>query len=329
VAWYDWIVLALSLGFLSAYASAVWRSARPGWRSAPAVGFDPNRPYQAYCRDFDVEVDWDKLDETLALKGNSITEERLAKIAKDLDAWRARYERAVLEAAARIRSTLSQDAIDDTVVSLLVDHSGSMRGLPVSLGAKAVLTASELLEALRAKQEMLGFTTVRWRGGLSREKWLEAGGPLYPGRLNDILHIVYCGAGEKPNVRHFATMMREEILKENVDGEAVEWAASRLRQRPESRKYLIVISDGAPVDDSTLAVNPGTYLENHLRGVIEGIAKAGDIRLAAIGLGYDVGRYYERSVTVRTLDDDLGQPVLRLLEQLLCAPRAAAQAVEP
>jgi cobaltochelatase CobT len=320
----DWIVLALSLGFPALYGREIWRSAR----EVRPVRFDPNRPYAVYCRDFDVEIEVDKLDDTLGLTINSISPGRLAGIQADLAVWRQTYETPVHEAAARIRAATGQDALDDTVVSLLVDHSGSMRNKPMELAAKAVLAACDLLEALRAKQEVLGFTTVRWKGGLSRQKWLEAEKPPHPGRLNDILHIVYSSAGEKADVGRIAMMMREELLKENLDGEAIEWAASRLRKCAEGRKYLIVISDGAPVDDSTLLANGGPYLEYHLRSVMQEIAQAGDIELAAIGLGHDVGRYYERSLTVTSLDDDLAQIVLQLLEQLLGPPQADAQTMD-
>lgn len=324
--WYDWIVLVLSLGFLAAFGTALWWDRPKLGPPAPPGTFDPNEPYRVYCRDFDVETDAESLDKALGLTPNSISvsEARLAEVEKDLASWRAQYESAVVDATARIRGATSKETHKDAVVSLLIDHSGSMRGKPMLLATRVVATATALLEPLGAKQEVLGFTTVRWRGGWSRQRWLENGRPSYPGRLSDILHIVYCHAGERPSAHHYAMMMRETVLKENVDGEAVEWAASRLRQRGESRKYLIVVSDGAPVDDSTLAVNPGTYLDHHLRGAIAEIAQAGDIQLAAIGLGHAVDRYYDRSVVIRTMEEDPGSVVLQLLEQLLGVPRADA-----
>ena len=218
--------------------------------------------------------------------------------------------------------------LDDTIVSLLIDHSGSMRGQPILFAAEAAMVASDLLHGLGAKQEVLGFTTLRWKGGASREKWLRAGRPPYPGRLNDLLHIVYCSAGEKLDARDCSTMLRRDLLKENVDGEAIEWAASRLRRRGERHKYLIVLSDGAPVDDSTLYENGDAYMERHLRGVIHGIAQAGDIALAAIGLGHPLGhpveRYYARSIAVAA-PEELDGAMLRLIEQLLCPPPPASQ----
>ena len=153
---------------------------------------------------------------------------------------------ALPQAAARIRAATSQDVLDDTIVSLLIDHSGSMRGQSILFAARAAMMASDLLHGLGAKQEVLGFTTVRWRGGASGEKWLRAGRPPYPGWLNDLLHIVYCSAGERLHARDCSTMLRKDLLKENIDGEAIEWAASRLRRRGERHKYMIVVSHGSP-----------------------------------------------------------------------------------
>jgi cobaltochelatase CobT len=291
--------------------------------------FDPSRPYQVYCRDFDVEVEADKLDAALAavpaLERN--WSKRLldieAKWLLDIEKESAANTRAEIcsKVAARIQAATGQDVLDDTIVSLLIDHSGSMRGQPILLAARAVMVASDLLRGLGATQEVLGFTTVRWKGGASREKWVSAGRSLYPGRLNDLLHIVYCRAGQRLGARECSAMLREDLLKENIDGEAIEWAASRLRQRKESQRYLIVLSDGAPVDDSTLYENGDAYLERHLLSVIHGIAQAGDIQLAAIGIGHDVGRYYSRSITVAA-PEELEGVMLRLIEQLLCSPPA-------
>jgi transglutaminase-like putative cysteine protease len=307
--WYEWVAVALlALYFLAIH----WRRVR----TATPVPLDPSKPYQAFCHDFDLEVEAEKIDAVLGPARNSISEERFAEIEKSVAAWRVHHELAALETAARIRSANSQDVLEDTVVSLLIDHSGSMRGQPILLAARAAMMASDLLEGLRTKHEVLGFTTVRWKGGLSREKWLRSGRSPYPGRLNDVLHIIYCSAGQRLHARHCATMLREELLKENLDGEAIEWAASRLRKREENRKFIIVVSDGAPVDDSTLVQNGGQYLENHLRSVIQQIAQAGDIQLLAIGIGHAVDRYYERSITVATADD-LGTALLELIEQLV------------
>jgi cobaltochelatase CobT len=295
--------------------------------------FDPGRPYQAYCRDFDVEVAADKLDSVLAAAPDAdrqwavrfpdVGPRGLPEIEQDLAARRASRAPALQEAAARISAAAGHDVLNDTIVSLLIDHSGSMRGQPILSAAHAATAASDLLDGLGARQEVLGFTTVRWKGGRSREKWLQDGRPPCPGRLNDLLHIVYCSAGERLHARHCAAMLRKDLLKENIDGEAIEWAASRLRQRGESHKYLIVVSDGAPVDDSTLLENGNAYMERHLLGVIGAIARAGDIRLAAIGIGYDVGRYYARSVAITTLEE-LDGAVLQIVEELLCPHPASS-----
>ena len=287
------------------------------------------RPYQVYCRDFDVEVEADKLDAALAavpaLDRNwserfpDIEDRWLLDIEKEVAADTRVATPTCSQAAARIRAATSQDVLDNTIVSLLIDHSGSMRGKPILLAARAVMVASDLLHGLGAKQEVLGFTTMRWKGGASREKWLRAGRPPYPGRLNDLLHIVYCSAGQRLRARECLTMLRKDLLKENIDGEAIEWAASRLRQRSESHKYLIVLSDGAPVDDSTLCENGGDILERHLLSIIHEIAQADDIQLAAIGIGHDVERYYSRSITVAA-PEELEDAIPRLIEELLCSP---------
>ncbi len=188
----------------------------------------------------------------------------------------------------------------DTVVSLLIDNSGSMRGRPISIAAISADIMARTLERCGVKTEILGFTTKAWKGGQARESWLAAGRPPLPGRLNDLRHIIY-KAADAPWRRARASlglMMREGLLKENIDGEALLWAHSRLIARPEERKILMVISDGAPVDDSTLSVNSGSYLEKHLRQVIGWIEAKSPVELCAIGIGHDVTRYYARAVTI-------------------------------
>jgi cobaltochelatase CobT len=318
VEWRGWAEFALVV-LLALY---IWRGRWPPLAPVRSVPLDPSKAYGVYCRDFDIEVEVKDLVSTLGLPRVS-SEELLATIENGLGAWRERHDFAALESAARIRSATSQQLLEDTVVSLLIDHSGSMRGQRMLLAAGAVRMASGLLDSLKVKHEVLGFTTVRWKGGLSREKWLRSGRPPYPGRLNDILHIIYSSAVERLSMHHCATMLHPELLKENLDGEAIQWAASRLRKRAENRKSIIVVSDGAPVDDSTLRENGGEYLENDLLGVIQEIMQDGDIQLSAIGINFSVERYYQRSVVV-TSPDDLGTAILRLLEQLLCKPRANA-----
>src|SRR6516164_5247836 len=188
----------------------------------------------------------------------------------------------------------------DTVVTLLLDNSGSMRGRPITVAATCADILARTLERCGVKVEILGFTTRAWKGGQSREAWLAAGKPTNPGRLNDLRHIIY-KSGDAPWRRarkNLGLMMREGLLKENIDGEALDWAHKRLLARSEIRKILMMISDGAPVDDSTLSVNPGNYLERHLRWVIEDIETRSPVELIAIGIGHDVTRYYRRAVTI-------------------------------
>ncbi len=188
----------------------------------------------------------------------------------------------------------------DTVVTLLLDNSGSMRGRPIMVAAMCADILGRTLERVGVKTEILGFTTRAWKGGQAREAWLAAGKPPAPGRLNDLRHIIYKAADEpwRRAKRNLGLMMREGLLKENIDGEALTWAHNRLIARPEQRKILMVISDGAPVDDSTLSVNAGNYLEKHLRKVIEEIETKSSVELTAIGIGHDVTRYYQKAVTI-------------------------------
>src|SRR5271169_1481092 len=188
----------------------------------------------------------------------------------------------------------------DTVVTLLLDNSGSMRGRPITVAATCADVLARTLERCGVKVEILGFTTRAWKGGQSREAWLAQGKPPNPGRLNDLRHIVYKSADApwRRARKNLGLMMREGLLKENIDGEALDWAHKRLLARPETRKILMMISDGAPVDDSTLSVNPGNYLERHLRWIIEDIETRSPVELIAIGIGHDVTRYYRRAVTI-------------------------------
>ena len=188
----------------------------------------------------------------------------------------------------------------DTVVTLLLDNSGSMRGRPITVAATCADILARTLERCGVSVEILGFTTRAWKGGQSREKWLKDGKPSAPGRLNDLRHIVYKSADApwRRARRNLGLMMREGLLKENIDGEALLWAHQRLIARPEQRRILMMISDGAPVDDSTLSVNPGNYLERHLRAVIDLIETRSPVELIAIGIGHDVTRYYRRAVTI-------------------------------
>jgi len=188
----------------------------------------------------------------------------------------------------------------DTVVTLLIDNSGSMRGRPITIAAIAADILARTLERCGVKVEILGFTTRAWKGGSARERWISSGKPQGPGRLNDLRHIIYKSADApwRRARKSLGLMLREGILKENIDGEALMWAHNRIIARPEERRILMVISDGAPVDDSTLSVNPGNYLEKHLRDVIKYIESRSPVELVAIGIGHDVTRYYRRAVTI-------------------------------
>jgi cobaltochelatase CobT len=205
----------------------------------------------------------------------------------------------------------------DTVVTLLLDNSGSMRGRPITVAATCADILARTLERCGVKVEILGFTTRAWKGGQSREAWLAAGKPANPGRLNDLRHIIYKAADApwRRARKNLGLMMREGLLKENIDGEALDWAHRRLLARPEQRKILMMISDGAPVDDSTLSVNAGNYLERHLRHIIEEIETRSPVELIAIGIGHDVTRYYRRAVTIVDAEE-LGGAITEKLAEL-------------
>ena len=205
----------------------------------------------------------------------------------------------------------------DTVVSLLIDNSGSMRGRPITVAALCSDILSKTLERCLIKTEILGFTTKAWKGGESREKWIKKGKPSNPGRLNDLRHIIYKSADSpsRRSKKNLGLLLREGILKENIDGEALKWANNRLKNRQEKRKILIVISDGAPVDDSTLSVNPGNYLEKNLREIINKIQDDKEVELIAIGIGHDVSRYYSKAITIMDVDQ-LGEVLLNELSEI-------------
>ena len=221
----------------------------------------------------------------------------------------ARLVRMVIDPMQPLSFKMERDTqFRDTVVSLLIDNSGSMRGRPITVAATCGDILARTLERCGVKVEILGFTTKAWKGGQSREKWLEAGKPAMPGRLNDLRHIIYKSADSpwRRSRANLGLMMREGLLKENIDGEALIWAHDRLMARPEQRRILMMISDGAPVDDSTLSVNPGNFLEKHLRAVIEHIETRSPVELLAIGIGHDVTRYYRRAVTIVDADELAG-----------------------
>ncbi|MBM3595746.1 MAG: cobaltochelatase subunit CobT, partial [Alphaproteobacteria bacterium] len=230
----------------------------------------------------------------------------------------ARLARVVVSPGSSLSYKVERDIeFKDTVVTLLLDNSGSMRGQPISIAAISADVLARTLERCGVKTEILGFTTRAWKGGQSRETWLANGKPSNPGRLNDLRHIVYKKADEpwRRARKNLGLMMREGLLKENIDGEALLWAHSRLLARPEDRRILMVISDGAPVDDSTLSVNSAGYLEAQLRKVIEWIEGKSPIQLVAIGIGHDVTRYYRRAVTIMDAEQ-LGGTIIEQLADL-------------
>ena len=297
----------------------------------------PNRPWTGIPSDFDYKVYTEKYDEVIGAS-ELCDEEELTRLRAYLDAqlkglqgvvtrlanrlqrrlmaqqnrsWDFDQEEGLLDAARLARVVVSPGQslsykverdveFKDTVVTLLLDNSGSMRGRPISIAAISADVLARPLERCGVKVEILGFTTRAWKGGLSREDWLANGKPPHPGRLNDLRHIVYKKADEpwRRARKNLGLMMREGLLKENIDGEALLWAHNRMLVRPEDRRILMVISDGAPVDDSTLSVNSAGYLEAHLRKVIEWIESKSPVQLVAIGIGHDVTRYYRRAVTI-------------------------------
>ena len=314
----------------------------------------PNRPWTDIPANFDYKIYAEKFDEVVAatdlcdddeltrlrayldaqLKGLQGIVTKLANrlqrrlMAQQNRSWDFDQEEGLLDAARLARvivapgSSLSYKVerdveFKDTVVTLLIDNSGSMRGRPISIAAISADVLARTLERCGVKTEILGFTTRAWKGGQSREAWLAGGKPAHPGRLNDLRHIVYKKADEpyRRGRKNLGLMMREGLLKENIDGEALLWAHSRLLARSEDRRILMVISDGAPVDDSTLSVNSAGYLEAHLRNVIGWIEKQSPVQLVAIGIGHDVTRYYRRAVTIMDVEQ-LGGTMIEQLAGL-------------
>ena len=284
--------------------------------------------YKAFITKFDEEVAAEDLCEAEELERlRSYLDKQLANLsnvvgrlanrlqrrlmAQQNRAWQFDLEEGILDTARLPRIVIDPQQplsfkrekdtdFRDTVVSLVIDNSGSMRGRPITVAATCADILARTLERCGVKVEILGFTTRNWKGGQSREAWLASGKPANPGRLNDLRHIVYKSADApwRRARRNLGLMMREGLLKENIDGEALDWAHRRLLGRTEQRRILMMISDGAPVDDSTLSVNPGNYLEKHLRAVIEEIEQRSPVELIAIGIGHDVTRYYKRAVTI-------------------------------
>jgi len=243
----------------------------------------------------------------------------------------ARLSRVIIDPQQPLSFKREKDMdFRDTVVTLLIDNSGSMRGRPITVAATCADILARTLERCGVKVEILGFTTRAWKGGQAREAWLQAGKPAAPGRLNDLRHLIYKSADApwRRARKNLGLMMREGLLKENIDGEALDWAHQRLLGRPEQRRILMMISDGAPVDDSTLSVNSGNYLERHLRHVIEEIESRSPVELIAIGIGHDVTRYYRRAVTIVDAEE-LGGAMTEKLAELFDEKAAPPKTAKP
>jgi len=320
---------------------------------APLSDADPN--YKAYVTEFDEEIGAEELAEPAELERlRAYLDQQLdplkgavSRLANKLQrrlqaqqnrSWEFDREEGILDAGRLARVVANPTTplsfkvekdteFRDTVVTLLIDNSGSMRGRPISIAAICADVLARTLERCAVKVEILGFTTRAWKGGLSREKWLAQGREMQPGRLNDLRHIVYKSADApwRRTRENLGLMMKEGLLKENIDGEALEWAHRRLLGRREQRKILMVISDGAPVDDSTLSVNPANYLEKHLRDVIAMVEKRKAVELLAIGIGHDVTRYYQRAVTITDVDQLAGAMTEQLAGLFDSDPRKRAR----
>jgi cobaltochelatase CobT len=321
----------------------------PARPNRPLSDLPPSFDYKVFTEQYDEEVEANALcdeeelgrlraylDQQLVHLQGAVTKlaNRLQRrlMAQQNRSWEFDQEEGLLDAARLARVVVNpfhslsfkverDTEFRDTIVSLLIDNSGSMRGRPISIAAISADILARTLERVGVKTEILGFTTRAWKGGQAREKWLAEGRPPQPGRLNDLRHIVYKRADEpwRHARRSLGLMMREGLLKENIDGEALLWAHERLIGRVEERKILMVISDGAPVDDSTLSVNSGTYLERHLRQVIGWIETRSPVELVAIGIGHDVTRYYDRAVTIMDAEQ-LGGTMIEQLASLFDKP---------
>jgi cobaltochelatase CobT len=322
---------------------------------APQPVSDADPEYTVYSAEFDEEIGAEDLAEPAELERlRAYLDQQLEplkgavsrlanKLQRRLQAqqnrsWEFDREEGILDAGRLARVVASPTTplsfqvekdteFRDTVVTLLLDNYGSMRGRPISIAAICADVMARTLERCDVKVEILGFTTKAWKGGQSREKWLGDGRATKPGRLNDLRHIIYKSADApwrraRPNL---GLMMKEGLLKENIDGEALEWAHRRTANRPEARKILMVISDGAPVDESTLSVNPANYLEKHLRDVIAMVEKRKAVELVVIGIGHDVTRYYDRAVTITDVEQLAGAMTEQLASLFDSDPRKRAR----
>ncbi len=309
------------------------------------IALNQNQEYKVFCKDFDEIVDAynlcsseelkrlrDRLDQLIDPSKSVISKlaNRLQRLllAQQRRSWEFDKEEGILDSSKLHKiitdpltplsfKTEKETSFKDTVLTMLVDSSGSMRGRSMTTAAISADIIGSTLDKCNIKTEILGFTTKHWKGGDSRKLWVECGKPSAPGRLNDLRHIIFKPAdlAWRRAKKNLGLMLREGLLKENVDGEALLWASSRLMKRPEQRKILMVISDGAPVDDSTLSTNSTSYLDNHLKQVISGIENKTELELIAIGIGHDVTKYYKKAVTIHRAEE-LGNVMLEQLTDL-------------
>ena len=316
-----------------------------GKRKSRKIFGKGTRKYKVYTKEFDEVTNAENLEseEELLRLRTSLDQQLLqlrnfiSKLANKLQrkllakqnrSWDFNLEEGLLDTSKLTRiiidpfNSLSfkkekETDFKDTLVSILIDNSGSMRGKPISVAAICADILSRTLERCSVKVEILGFTTKNWKGGKSREDWNKKGKEKFPGRLNDLRHIIYKSADThwRQSKKNLGLMLKEGLLKENIDGEAITWAFNRLNKRKEERKILMVISDGAPVDDSTLSVNSGDYLEKHLKKVVKFVESKEDIEILAIGIGHDVSRYYNKAIKITDVQE-LGDVMIGELSSL-------------
>lgn len=294
--------------------------------STPAQGTDDGAGYRVYTREFDVVTDAGNLDAVLgqlSASDSASLDEAWAAFSGALQGWRTKAHLEALEAAARIRTRVEKEELENSVVSILIDQSGSMKGQSMLLAAGAADVTSDFLIHLGVAVEVLGFTTAAWHGGKARSLWRLKGSPANPGRLSDLLHIVYRSAKDRragTGAWSLRSMLRSDLPKENIDGEALQWAAARLREYAARRRLLIVISDGVPCDDATLKANDVAYLSRHLHQVVQSLQQTDEIRLAAIGIGFDVSHFYKDATTLVSAAE-LGTTLIDLVERMICEPQ--------
>lgn len=309
----------------SGFEPRVWQRRQGCWHhhaNQVRPPYMPEPAYRPYTTKFDIEIDADHLDNVLGplTSANAkALDEAWDVVQTGLLSWRTQLHLLAADTDARVRSHLSKEQLTGTAVTLLLDQSGSMRGQKMLFSAATADIVHEFLLTLGVSCEVLGFTTSHWRGGRSRNRWKWRFRPHNPGRLNDLLHIIYRSFTDNRVSTGgwvYRQMLRHDLAKENIDGEAIEWAARRLLDHPANRKILIVLSDGAPVDDSTLSENRPTYLTDHLQEVVGHIVSAAQISIASLGISFRPHDFYPQSGYVES-PSDMGNALIRLLENIL------------